>query len=844
VRFDRFTEKARAALSSAQNLARRRDEQEIELEHLLAAMLEQEGGAAGAILMRLGLGPADLRADLEGAMKSFPKVKNGEVYLGPEVLRVLDEATREAEQMGDAKTGIEHILISLVGEPRSFAAERLRKDGVTRARLLGAVNDVRKKVPAGKASADSDEDLGANALEKYSRDLTKLAEDGKLDPVIGRDDEIRRVMQVLLRSKKNNPVVIGEPGVGKTAIVEALAQRIVAGDVPVGLRGRRLVALDLGALIAGAKFRGEFEERIKAVLKEVLAADGQVLMFIDELHTLVGAGRGEGAMDAASLLKPALARGELHCIGATTTDEYREHVEKDAALERRFQPILVDAPTMDETCAILRGIKRKFEIRHAVRILDGALVAAAKLTDRYVTGRSLPDKAIDVIDEAGSRLRLEIDSMPDEVDELSRRAMQLELEMRAIAVDDPEGADRRAAIEKKLGETRAQLEPLKARWQEELTAIQALRAAKEAAEKVKLDEAAAERAGDLQKAAELKFSQLPAAEKAVTDSRAKVEAMHADGRGMLREAVSAEDVAEVIGQWTGIPVSKMLESERQKILKIEDRLRERVVGQDDALRVVSAAVKRSRAGLQDPGRPIGSFLFLGPTGVGKTELARALAQFLFDSEAAMVRLDMSEYMEKHAVARLTGPPPGYVGYEEGGQLTEAVRRKPYAVVLLDEIEKAHPDCFNVLLQVLDDGRLTDGHGRTVNFKNVIVVMTSNCPPDELKSRFKPEFLNRVDEIITFKPLGRPEIEKIVDIQFVRLRRLLDEQKLVLELSLEARAHLAEVGYDPAYGARPVKRTIQRLVQDPLAEKILEGAFAAGSQIKVVMAEGHLGFVKA
>jgi ATP-dependent Clp protease ATP-binding subunit ClpB len=825
-------------------MARRRDEQEIELEHLLYAMLEQEGSAASAILMRLGLGPADLRADLEGAMKSFPKVKNGEVYLGPEVLRVLDEATREAEQMGDAKTGIEHILLALVGEPRSFAAERLRKDGVTRARLLGAVNDVRKKVPAGKASADSDEDLGANALDKYSRDLTKLAEDSKLDPVIGRDDEIRRVMQVLLRSKKNNPVVIGEPGVGKTAIVEALAQRIVAGDVPQGLKGRRLVALDLGALIAGAKFRGEFEERIKAVLKEVLAADGQVLMFIDELHTLVGAGRGEGAMDAASLLKPALARGELHCIGATTTDEYREHVEKDAALERRFQPILVDAPTMDETCAILRGIKRKFEIRHAVRIMDGALVAAAKLTDRYVTGRSLPDKAIDVIDEAASRLRLEIDSMPDEVDELKRRATQLELEMRAIAVDDPEGADRRTAIEKKLGETRAQLEPLMARWQEELGAIQALRSAKEAAEKVKQDEAAAERAGDLQKAAELKFSQLPAAEKAVTDSRAKVEALHADGKGMLREAVTAEDVAEVIGQWTGIPVSKMLESERQKILKIEDRLRERVVGQDDALRVVAAAVKRSRAGLQDPGRPIGSFLFLGPTGVGKTELARALAQFLFDSEAAMVRLDMSEYMEKHAVARLTGPPPGYVGYEEGGQLTEAVRRKPYAVVLLDEIEKAHPDCFNVLLQVLDDGRLTDGHGRTVNFKNVIVCMTSNCPPDELKSRFKPEFLNRVDEIITFQPLGRAEIEKIVDIQFVRLRRLLDEQKITIELTPEARAHLAEVGYDPAYGARPVKRTIQRLVQDPLAEKILEGAFATGSRVRVVMDGGVPSFVKA
>ncbi|HJZ84203.1 MAG TPA: AAA family ATPase [Polyangia bacterium] len=835
MRFERFTDQARQALTSAQNLARRRDEQEIELEHLLAALLEQEGGLVPTLLLRLGLSVADLRAELDRQMARFPKVKGAEVYLGPEVLHVLDEATREAESMGDAKVGGEHILIALSAEPRSFAADRLRKDGVTRGRLVAAATDLRKKVgPEG-------ETVGAGALDKYSRDLTQLAQNGKLDPVIGRDDEIRRVMQVLLRRSKNNPVVIGEPGVGKTAIVEGLAQRIVAGDVPSGLKGRRLVALDLGALVAGAKYRGEFEERIKVVLKEITDTDGLVLLFIDELHTLVGAGRGEGAMDAASLLKPALARGELHCIGATTTDEYREHVEKDAALERRFQPILVEPPSLDETCAILRGIKDRYEIRHAVRILDGAVVAAAKLTDRYVTGRALPDKAIDVLDEAASRLRLEIDSMPDEVDELTRRATQIELELRALAPDDPEGAERRAVLEKRRADTKAQLEPLKARWQEELGAIQALRAAKQALEQVRQDEIAAERAGDLQKAAELKFGQLPGREQTVAAARSRVESLHKNGGGMLREAVGAEEVAEVIAQWTGVPVAKMLETERQKILKIEERLRERLVGQDEALRVVAAAVKRSRAGLQDPGRPIGSFLFLGPTGVGKTELARALAQFLFDSEAAMVRLDMSEYMEKHAVARLTGPPPGYVGYEEGGQLTEAVRRKPYAVVLLDEIEKAHPDCFNVLLQVLDDGRLTDGHGRTVNFKNVIVCMTSNCPPAELKTRFKPEFLNRVDEIIVFGALGRAEIEKIVDIQFGRLRRLLEEQKITIELLPEARAHLAEVGYDPAYGARPVKRCIQRLVQDPLAEKILEGTFAPGSHVKVTLSGGAIAF---
>jgi ATP-dependent Clp protease ATP-binding subunit ClpB len=845
MRWGRFSEKARQALSAAQNLARLREQQEIELEHLLAALLEQEGGAASAILMRLGVGPADVRADLEAMLERLPHVKDPDVYLGPEVLRVLDEATREAESMGDSQVGVEHILVALIGEPRSGAAERLRKSGVTRGRLTSAIGELRRqpggRTESGQAQAGEGQPSGASVLERYTRDLTQLAQEGKLDPVIGRDDEIRRVMQVLLRRTKNNPVVIGEPGVGKTAIVEGLAQRIVRGDVPAGLSGRRLLALDLGALIAGAKFRGEFEERIKAVLKEIVAAEGLILLFIDEMHSLVGAGRGEGAMDAASLLKPALARGELHAIGATTTEEYREHVEKDAALERRFQPILVEPPGIDETCAILRGIKDRYEIRHAVRIHDGALVAAARLTDRYVSGRALPDKAIDVIDEAGSRLRLVIDSMPDEVDELSRRLTQLELELRAIAADDPEGAERRAALEKRRADTEARLTPLRARWREELDAIQALRAAREKLEQCRQAEAAAERAGDLQKAAELKFGQLPELDRAVSAARARLDGLHQQGRPMLREAVGPEDVAEVIAQWTGVPVAKMLEGERQKILKIEDRLRERVVGQDPALRVVSAAVKRSRAGLQDPGRPIGSFLFLGPTGVGKTELARALAQFLFDSEAAMIRLDMSEYMEKHAVARLTGPPPGYVGYEEGGQLTEAVRRKPYSVVLLDEIEKAHPDCWNVLLQVLDDGRLTDGHGRTVNFKNVIVVMTSNCPPEELRSRFKPEFLNRVDETVVFAALGRAEIEKIVDIQLDRLRRLLEEQKMTVELAPAARAHLAEVGYDPAYGARPVKRCLQRLVQDPLAEKILDGTFGPGAHIRVDYAGGTINF---
>jgi ATP-dependent Clp protease ATP-binding subunit ClpB len=836
VRFDRFSDGARSALQAAQALARRRDEQEIELEHLTAAMLDQEGSVAAALLERLGVDRKAVRGGIDEAMARLPKVKGAEVYLGPEVLRVLDEATREAEGMGDPKVGQEHILLALLGEARSPAAERLRKEGVTRGRLVGATTDLRKR-GGGAVAAESAE---PTALARYARDLTQLAEEGRLDPVIGRDDEIRRVMQVLLRRTKNNPVVIGEPGVGKTAIVEGLAQRIVRGDVPVGLKGRRLVALDLGALVAGAKFRGEFEERVKAVLKEVVAAEGLVLLFVDEMHALVGAGRGEGTMDAASLLKPALARGELHCIGATTTDEYREYVEKDAALERRFQPILIEPPGIDETCAILRGIKERYEIRHGVRILDAAVVAAAKLTDRYVTGRALPDKAIDVLDEAGSRLRLEIDSMPDAVDDLVRAVMQIDIELAAIATDDPEAAERRAALEKRRADTQAQLTPLRERWQAELAAISALRATKQALEQARHAEATAERAGDLARAGELKFGQLPALERAVAEARTAVETRQKGG-AMLREAVGPEEVAQVIGQWTGIPIARMLESERQKILKVEDRLRERVVGQDAALRVVAAAVKRSRAGLQDPGRPIGSFLFLGPTGVGKTELARALAQLLFDSEAAMVRLDMSEYMEKHAVARLTGPPPGYVGYEEGGQLTEAVRRRPYAVVLLDEIEKAHPDCFNVLLQLLDDGRLTDGHGRTVNFKNVIVCMTSNLPPAELKTRFRPEFLNRIDEIVVFAALGRTEIERIVDIQFARLCRLVSDQKMTIELGADARALLAEAGYDPAYGARPVKRCLQRLVQDPLAERILDGTFAAGAHVRVGVQAGAIIF---
>jgi ATP-dependent Clp protease ATP-binding subunit ClpB len=595
-------------------------------------------------------------------------------------------------------------------------------------------------------------------------------------------------------------------------------------------------------MVAGAKFRGEFEERIKAVLKELHASAGRIMLFIDELHALVGAGRGEGTMDAASLLKPALARGELNCIGATTTDEYREHIEKDKALERRFQPILIEPPSVDETCAILRGIKGSYEIRHAVQILDGAVVAAAKLTDRYVTGRALPDKAIDVLDEAASRMRLEIDSMPGVVDDLSRRLVSLEIELRAIAVDDHGGDERRAALEAERARVTAELGPLRARWQAELGAIQALRSAKQEVSAAKQVATTAERQGDLQKAAEVRYGSLPGLEKAVTDARARLEELHARGGGMLNEAVGAEEVAAVIAQWTGIPLNRMLEGERQKILRIEERLRERVVGQDPAVRVVAAAVKRSRAGLQDPNRPIGSFLFLGPTGVGKTELARALAQFLFDSEAAMIRLDMSEYMEKHAVARLTGPPPGYVGYAEGGQLTEAVRQKPYTVVLLDEIEKAHPDTWNVLLQVLDDGRLTDGQGRTVNFKNVIVCMTSNCPQDELKSHFRPEFLNRIDEIVSFAPLGRAEIERIVDIQFKRLAHLLDEQKIALTLADDARALIAQAGYDPTFGARPVKRCLQRMLQDPLAEQLLEGTFSAGARVQAVARAGAIAFV--
>jgi ATP-dependent Clp protease ATP-binding subunit ClpB len=839
MRFERFTVESRKMLAAAQNAALAQKQQVVEPPHVLVAMIDAEGGVAAQLLMRLGLMPRVVRDEAQAEAAALPRQQGADdVYLSATVLEVLDDALAEAEQMGDAKAATEHILVALLAAPRVAAADRLRKAGVTRARLMTAIAELRTAGGGAAAAAGKGGDAGESMLARYSRDLTALAEAGKLDPIIGRDDEIRRVMQVLLRRSKNNPVLVGEPGVGKTAIVEALAQRLVAGDVPVGLRGRKLVALDLGAMVAGAKFRGEFEERVRGVLKEIGGAAGQVLLFIDEMHALVGAGRGDGALDAASLLKPALARGEIVCVGATTPDAYREHIERDAALERRFSPIRVEPPPLGETCAILRGIKHQFEIRHAVRILDGAIVAAARLADRYIAGRALPDKAIDLIDEAASRVRLDMDSRPEPVDELERRIVQIDIELRAIAPDDAEGAERRKALEATRAHAAAELEPLRARWQEELALIAALRSAREALDQALKDEQTAERGGDLARAAQLKFGSIPELERAASAARDKLEAR---GQVMLHEAVGSAEIAAVVAQWTGIPVARMLEGERQKILAIEARLRESVIGQDAAVRAVAAAVKRSRAGVQDPGRPIGSFLFLGPTGVGKTELARALARFLFDSEQAMVRLDMSEYMEKHAVARLTGPPPGYVGYEEGGQLTEAVRRKPYSVVLLDEIEKAHPDCWNVLLQVLDDGRLTDGHGRTVNFTNVIVCMTSNCPQDELRARFRPEFLNRIDEIIPFASLGKPELERIVEIQFARLARLLGEQKVAVELAPEARALLAEAGYDPAFGARPVKRCLQRMVQDAMAERILDGTFGPGARVRVTAEAGALTF---
>ncbi len=855
---NKFTEKAQEAILEAQGLAAQYNHSQIDPEHLLLSLLQQTDGVVPQIVQKLGGSSQALQQRLESDLAARPKVYGAmtQVGLSRALQEVLQSAEREAGQMRDDYVSTEHLFIALTDPQAGQVAQFLAAFGMTKDAILRVLTAIRGSQRVTTPTPEST----YQALDKYGRDLTQLARQGKVDPVIGRDEEIRRVIQVLSRRTKNNPVLIGEPGVGKTAIAEGLAQRVVRGDVPEGLKNKRIVALDLGALIAGAKFRGEFEERLKAVLKEITDAQGEIILFIDELHTVVGAGAAQGAMDASNMLKPMLARGELHCIGATTLDEYREHVEKDAALERRFQPVYVDEPSVEETISILRGLKERYEVHHGVRIQDSALVAAAVLSHRYIADRFLPDKAIDLIDEAASKLRMEIDSLPSELDEVERKIMQLEIERQALKKEkDKASKERLERLEKELADLKEQSAALKAHWQQEKEAIQALRETKEQIERTKLEIEQAERRADLEAAARLRYGTMRELEERLKQQEAQLQEWQKDHR-MLKEEVSDEDVAEIVARWTGIPVSRLMEGEIEKLLKMEERLHKRVVGQDEAISVVANAVRRARAGLQDPNRPIGSFIFLGPTGVGKTELARALAEFLFDDEEAMVRIDMSEYQERHTVARLIGAPPGYVGYEEGGQLTEAVRRRPYAVLLFDEIEKAHFEVFNVLLQLLDEGRLTDGHGRTVDFKNTVVIMTSNVGSQWIKElggkdekemrrrvleamdqHFRPEFLNRIDEIIIFHSLTMEHLVQIVNIQLERLQKLLADRKVGLSLTEAARRYLAEKGFDPVYGARPLKRTIQRELQDPLAMKILQGEFSEGDQVRVDLRGGQLAF---
>jgi len=840
---EKFTERARGFIQSAQSLALREGNQQFTPEHLLKVLLDDEEGLAARLITAAGGRDAQARTGVEAALKKLPKVQggSGQVYLSQEAARLLDNAEQVAKKAGDSFVTAEYLLLALVLATGTDAAKILKEAGVTAQSLNAAIAQLRKGRTADSATAENAYD----ALKKYARDLTELARNGKLDPVIGRDEEIRRTIQVLSRRTKNNPVLIGEPGVGKTAIAEGLALRIVNGDVPESLRDRKLMALDMGALIAGAKFRGDFEERLKAVLNEVTGAHGEIILFIDEMHTLVGAGKADGAMDASNLIKPALARGELHCIGATTLDEYRKYVEKDAALARRFQAVFVGEPTVEDTISILRGLKEKYELHHGVRITDSAIVAAATLSNRYITDRFLPDKAIDLMDEAGSRLRMQIDSKPEKLDELDRRVMQLKIEREALKKEsDKASRDRLVALEKELGELEEESAALTAKWLEEKKSVADVQSLKEKLDAARQEVEVAQRRGDFARAGELTYGVIPDLErklKAIEDNK---------DAALSGEAVTAEHIAGVVSRWTGIPVDKMLEGQREKLLHMETDLEKRVVGQNEAVRAISNAVRRARAGLQDPNRPIGSFLFLGPTGVGKTELTKALAAFLFDDDTAMVRIDMSEFMEKHAVARLIGAPPGYVGYEEGGVLTEAVRRRPYQVILFDEVEKAHPDVFNVLLQVLDDGRLTDGQGRTVDFRNTVIILTSNLGTEFLsveggdaaharaqvmqavRAHFRPEFLNRLDEIILFHRLSRADMDKIVDIQIGRLSRLLADRKIEIALDDKARHWLGNAGYDPVYGARPLKRVIQRRLQDPLAQMILEGGISEGAKVKV------------